>query len=167
MRISLNFPNWKFLKFWKLQIFWFFQISNFWNFSNWQFLEFSKLYNSEIRILIQFQNCKILQIFYISKLLNFRNLMILETVKFGKFLESSNWKLLEFFKLANFGNSWNFSNCKIDKFLDFFQFGKSKFGNIIIVYPFDIPLLAILPILIFALWYKSIFSIFISYFSDL
>ena len=72
-----------------------------------------------------FSNCEILKICYLSILNNFRNLLIFENVKFGKFLEFSRLKFFGIFKVANFSN---FPNWKINKILEFFHFGKPKFG---------------------------------------
>ena len=144
----------------------------------------------EIFGILRLRNLKILKICYFSKLSNFRNLMVFEIGKFlgfsksaivgilqiGNFWSYSNRKFLEFssfiiFVIVQIGNFWNCPNCKINKFLECFQLVKRKFGSkngqfsnhSFIQYS---AVLAILAILIFALWYKSIFSIFISQSND-
>ena len=111
-----NFPRWIFLEFSKLTIYevfqignlWNFKITNFTNFPNWTFLEFSKL-------------------------------KIFGTFQIGNFWNFLNWKFSELFRLAIFGifqiaNFSNFLNSKffwifrIEKFLEFFQSRKPKFG---------------------------------------
>ena len=79
-----------------------------------------------------FQNCKILKMFYFSKLNNKRNLMVSEIEKFGKFSEFCKWKFFSFLELKifeifeiwyfwNFPN-WQFRNFPHWKFLESFKF---------------------------------------------
>ena len=82
-----------------------------------------------------------------------------------------NLKKLTFFKFSKLEIFGVVKIEKINKRLNFVQFGKKKFGSknwqswncLSVRYS---ALLAIFPIFIFALWYKSIFLIFISYFSN-
>ena len=114
----LDFKKYTFLEFSKSEILEIFLIGNFWNFPNWKLLEFSKL---TILVISQIENC--------SDFLNWQ------------FLEFSKSEILEIFVIGNFRYC---PNCEINKFLDFFQFGKPEFGskiaNLGIVRPlFDIP----------------------------
>ena len=93
---------------------------------------------------------------------------LFERSKYMIIYKIQNWYGIWVFQIRNF---WNCLNWKINKFIKFIQLGKPKFAsknglfwNCSSLRYFT--LLAILPILIFALWYKSIFSISISYFSD-
>ena len=99
----------------------------------------------------------------------------IDLYQYCKFSEFPKLIILEIFKLQIFRlflieNFWNCRNWKITKSLKIFQFVKLKFGSI--NWQFQnyssiryFALLAIFLTLIFALWYKLISSIFISYFS--
>ena len=142
IEIVWNFRNWKFLEFLKLEIFGIIQIANFRNFQNYKFSKFPKL--------------QIFRFFQTTNFFNFPNC---------KYLEFSKLQILEISEIENF---WSYPNCKIKKFLEFFQFEKPKLGTKNWQFRnFSSFANFILPILIIGLRYKSIFSIFISYFSDL
>ena len=117
-----------------------------------------------------------MKLFKFSKL-KFFKLKTFRILNITNFWEIPNCKYFDFPKLIIFeiyliGNFWNYRNWIINKILEFVQFGKPKFAskncqfwNCSSIRYFA--LLTILSILIFALRYKSIFSIFISYFINL
>ena len=140
----------------KLKIFGIFQNANFWNLWNGKFLEFSEL--------------EVFGIFRIGNFGNFPDRI---------FAEFSNLEGLEFFKFVIFGifvvffqieKFWNFPNSKMIKFPEFYSWENQqifiiysiwkaiqlpKIGKFFTCYSTRYSAsLAVLPILIFALWYK-------------
>ena len=121
-----------FFQFWKLEIP---KIGKFWNYSN-------------LKILYNFLNCKILKIRLFFKMNNFKNLIISQISQLQTFFE------FEIFWISQIGKITNFRVF----FFFFFQFGKlkiPKIGKFRSSIRHSAPS-AISPILKFALWSKSI-----------
>ena len=74
---------------------------------------------------LHFQNCEFL---------DFSKLEIFRIFKIANFWNFQYWKFFAFSKLQIFGiflitNFWNCLNWQINKFLEFFQIAKPKFGS--------------------------------------
>ena len=139
------------MKFPKLQMFLIFWITNFWNCPNWKinkFLEFFQFEKPKCGCKNwKFWNCLSIQYFALVAILPILIFSLWNKSTSSKNLQFSqmqifiieifwnayfyNWNFLEFSKLQMFRifritSFWNCPNCKINKFLEFFQLEKPK-----------------------------------------